>query len=115
MINLFYILSFLFIWMNLYYLANLSKLDVRFYTRDITKMDGTHLLYYNSRVFYWFWIAFGILTPFGNFFWTLIILGFIKFLVYHVNKSWYAIYRVILPILSLGVIGSLLVYWFIKG
>ena len=111
MINIFYLLSFIFIWMNLFYLSNLSKLDVRFYIRDVTKMSKIHFLYYITRVSYWFWIGFGVLTPNDNFFWILISLGFIKFIVYHINKSWYYIYKILLPLLSIGVIASLIVYW----
>jgi hypothetical protein len=100
MINIFYISTILFIWMNFYYINNKKNLDIRFFQRDLTKMSKVHLLYYCSRIFYWFWVIFGMCTNYFIFA-ILFSLGILKFPLYHINTKTYIIYNAILPVLNI--------------
>lgn len=110
----FYIFIPIFIWMNLYYLSNLTKLDTRFYQKDLIQMSFKDLIYYLSRVLYWFWLALVCFLTSSFFIWSLIILNILRFPLYHLKFKFYKIYNVLVPLISILILISYIIYLFIK-
>jgi hypothetical protein len=99
MINVFYLLSIIFIWSNIYYIFNRSVLDVRFEFKENT--SKTQLFYYYSKLFYWLWLCLGLFTEYYTYFYILGGLSLLKFPLYHLNKKLYVYYIMILPLLNI--------------
>ncbi len=100
----FYLSSILFIWMQLYYISNISKLDVRFMDKDINKLSKLDLVYYATRLLYWFWIVLGIIIGVQAT-WFLLFIGVFKMISYHINSKFYKICNLIfIPMLLMIII-----------
>jgi hypothetical protein len=95
------ILILLFIWMNLYYLGNLTKLDVRFSQIDKSSIGLVQYVYYFSRLSYWLWIILSLFLAYNNFIVLLFSFNVIKFLIYPFSKKFYKILNVITPFISI--------------
>lgn len=95
------ILIFLFVWMNLYSLANLTKLEKRFYEFDIESISFKQYLYYISKLIYWIWILFGLFTAPTVYFLILLSLPILKFLMFYLNKKLFKIFNVLIPFISI--------------
>jgi hypothetical protein len=105
-IMIYYILYLIFIWMNLYYLSNISKLNTRLSDRkSITKLD---YLYYITRFLFWVFIIFGLFTQQVVIFTFIILLSFFKFILYHINYNLYKLYVILLHITLISILGYLL-------
>jgi hypothetical protein len=98
---MFYLLSILFIFKNIFYIFNKEKLDNRFYQNDIRSMSPFLFSYYLLSVIYPFWIIFGLFTDYENFFYILLLINLLKFPIYHINKILYTKYLTIYPILTI--------------
>lgn len=113
MINIiFHLPIVLFLWMHVYYLLNINKLDKRIKDRD--EDIKQNLLYFFTRAIYWIWLPIGILTTNYNIFLILIIFVLLKFPLYHINKMIYKVYNLILPIISIVLITYILFKYIIS-
>lgn len=113
MTNIFYILSILFIFMNVYYIFKNKQLDRRFKERDIMGMSKIDLVYYLTKVVYWIWVPIGLFSGQYFIFCILIILGVLKFPIYHLNKNIFRIYNDIYPILCIGALITMFLHWLV--
>ena len=111
MTNIFYILSIVFIFMNVYYMLKNKQLDKGFKDRDILGVSKLDLVYYLSKVLYWVWIPIGFFTNQPELFYVLFILGFLKFPIYHLSKNIFRIYNSLYPALSLIVLITIFISW----
>jgi hypothetical protein len=98
---MFYLLSILFIFKNIFYIFNKEKLDKRFYQKDIRNMSSLLFSYYLLSTIYPFWIVFGLFSEYENFFYILLLINFLKFPIYHISKTLYGKYLTAYPILSI--------------
>ena len=96
------VLILLFIWMNLYSLANLTKLEKRFY--EFETISYKQYFYYISKVIYWIWILFGLFTTFKIYFFILVCFPVLKFLLFYLNKGLFKIFNVLIPFLSIAIL-----------
>lgn len=96
-----YSLIILFIWMNLYYLANITLLDKRFYEINTEAISIKQYIYYLSRVIYWFWVCFGIFGEYKIYFIFLILITFFKYLLFYINKRSFKIMNVVSTFISI--------------
>jgi hypothetical protein len=104
--SLYYIFSLIFIWMNLYYLSNISKLNTRFSDREsISKLD---YFYYVTKFLFWIWTIVGLFTNFKFVFLIIILLSFFKIIIYHIDFKLYKFYVIILHIVLIPILGYLL-------
>ena len=60
MIILFYTLTILFFWMEIYYVYNKANLDTIVKNRDIEQTSMKDILYYASRLSYYAWMVIGM-------------------------------------------------------
>ena len=111
MTNIFYILSILFIFMNVYYIFKHNELDKRFEERDLMKLSKLDLVYYFTRFSYWIWIIVGLFSGQSFIFWILIGLASLKFPLYHINKNIFRVYNDVYPILCIASLITIFVYW----
>jgi len=87
--------------MNLYSLANLTKLEKRFYDFDIESIKFKQYLYYISKVIYWIWILFYLFTTLKIYFFILAFLPIMKFLFFYLNKRLFKFFNVSIPFISI--------------
>lgn len=95
--------------MNLFYLSNISKIDVRFYSRDLRETPKIFLLYYFTRISYWIWLFVGLFLPTSNFIFILLSINFLRFIFYFLNKKIFKYYNVIVPFMTIIIIISMIV------
>jgi hypothetical protein len=98
---MFYLLSILFIFKNIFYLSNKESLNTRFYQKDIRSMSFLPFSYYLLSFFYPIWIVFGLFSDYQNIFYILLAINVLKFPIYHLSKSLYNKYLMIYPIISI--------------
>ena len=110
---LFYFLSIFFIWSEIYYVYNKSRLDLNFRNKDISLITKLDLLFYFCKFSFFIWMILGIWSSQQELFILLIILNFIKFPFYHLSKRVYAIWDNILPIINIIEISVILIYRFL--
>lgn len=111
---MFYLPIIIFIWSEIYYVYNKSKLDTTFKGRDISNTTVYDLFYYFSRVCYYIWLGIGLFTNQSDIFLFLISLILLKLPFYFINKRLYFIWNNILPSISIIFMLIALVYS-IKG
>jgi hypothetical protein len=109
MISLYYTFSFLFIWMNLFYLANITKIDIR--VRENNTFSKIHLFYYFTKILYWIWIFLGLFLPTFLINSSIITMMIVKFISFHFSNKFYKLTNVIIPLLSSILIFSMFIYW----
>lgn len=97
---MFYLLSLLFIFKNIFYIINKEKLDKRFYQKDI-QMSPFLFYYYLISVIYIFWLVLGLLTGYKTIFYILLIVELLKFPIYHISVRLYDRYLKISPIIHI--------------
>ena len=114
MITLFYLLSILFAFNEIYYVFNKSKLDTNFKNLDVKSSTKLDIAHYLSRIMFWVWMIVGIWSSQSNLFIFLTILHLIRFPFYHLSKRLYIIWTNILPSISFIFILIILIYK-IKG
>jgi hypothetical protein len=100
MLSIYYILSILFIWMNIYYIFNINKLDIRFFDRDISTITKIQYFWYITKIFYWIWLIIGLFTPAYFFIMLNILLGLLKFPIFHLNTTFYKVWCLSVPLIS---------------
>jgi len=105
MITLLYIL---FIWMNIYYLTKINTLNERFKNKDLSKLSIIDIFYYLTRVSYWVFLLYSVYYEKSSLINTLLLLGLLKFILFHINNKIYKIYSLILPIISIIILIGLL-------
>lgn len=98
----------LFIWMNLFYLSNITKIDIRFNQLDLSKNNKTLILFYITKILFWIWIFYGIYLKLYIPILILISLTIIKFLLYRFSTKLYKISNLISPIISIVVMTFIL-------
>jgi hypothetical protein len=108
MLVFYYSLSFIFIWMNLFYLSNISKIDVRFYNQDFKQVSKVFLVYYFTRISYWIWLFIGIFLPISNFILIIFVINILRFIIYFVNKNIFKYYNVLVPFFTIIIIISMI-------
>lgn len=91
----------LFIWMNLYYLSNLTKLEVKFYQLEKSSISLTQYLYYITKIIYWVWLFFGFFSPIKTIITVILSFYLLKFIVYFVNRRFYKFINVFFPFLTI--------------
>jgi len=115
MITTFYLLSFLFIWMHLYYVININNLEIRFSKTPghIKKVSKVKIFYYFTRILYWIWIGFGLVMDYHYFLWFIVGFSILKFILYHINNQLYKIWNLLVIPLSISVIVTIFFYWLV--
>jgi hypothetical protein len=105
---MFYTISILFIFNNIFNFINKGKLDKKFYQKDINGIFLLYFSYYLLSLLYPIWLVFGLFTEYKNIFYILLLINILKFPIYHINKNIYNKYSKISPILSILVLFFLL-------
>jgi hypothetical protein len=104
----------LFIWMNLFYLSNITKIDIRFHQIDLSKSNKTLILFYITKILYWMWIIFGIYLKLYTPVLILISLTIVKFLSYRFSTKLYKISNLITPIISIVLMTLIVLTYFLN-
>lgn len=108
MITFFYTFLLVFVLNEVYYLFNRERLDVNFKNKDIESTTKLDLVYYLTRVMYWVWIIAGLFSGLSYLFVILLVVGFIKFPLFHINRKAYIIYDTFLPMVSMLILSIIL-------
>jgi hypothetical protein len=114
MIILFYLISILFAFNEVYYVFNKTRLDISIKSLDVKSFSRFDILHYVLRLMFWIWMIVGIFSTQSTLFLFLTILHLIRFPFYHLNRKLYIIWDNILPSISFIFILIILVYK-IKG
>jgi hypothetical protein len=107
MITLFYSLSSIFIFGNIYYLLNYKRLDKRFIERD--KNSKIDLLYYIIKVLFLIWSIVGIFTPMKYIFLLIISIGLIRIPMFYINKGISSLWHRLTPIFYIILLFTVLI------
>ncbi len=99
--------------MNIYYIFKNKQLDKRFKERDIMNVSKMDIVYYLFKVIYWVWIPIGLFSSQSSLFWILLIIGFLKFPFYHLNKKLFSVYNDVYPVLCISTLITIFIYWLI--
>lgn len=97
----FYLLSFLFIWSELYSIYNKIRLQNIILNRDIKLLTKFDFVFYLTKLFFILWVIVGIWSSHQNLFILMISLIFLKFPFFHINKKLYAVWENILPVINI--------------
>lgn len=114
MITLFYLISILFAFNEIYYVFNKLRLDVNIKTLDIKSVTKLDILHYILRILFSIWMIVGIWSSQSELFILLCSLHLIRFPFYHLSRKLYIIWSNILPSISFIFILIILIYK-IKG
>jgi hypothetical protein len=97
---LFYLISFFFIFNEIYYVFNKNRLDVSIKSSDksFIRFD---ILYYIFRILFWIWMIIGMWSSQSILFSFLVTSHLIRFPFYHLNRKLYIIWDNILPSISI--------------
>jgi hypothetical protein len=114
MITLFYSLTIIFFWMEIYYLYNKPNLDTIIKNKDVQGTSMKDILYYVSRLFFYAWLVVGLWSSQSELFIFLTSLHLLRFPFYHLSRRLYIIWDNILPSVSFIFMIIILVYK-IKG
>lgn len=107
---IFYLISVIFIWTEIFYVLNKKKLDDKFKNKDIKETSILDLLYYFSRFSYYVWIIFGLFSTQQELFILLLGLRLLSLPFYHLSKMVYAVWDNILPSISIILILVIIIY-----
>ena len=84
--TVFYLLSILFIWVEIFQIRNRIRLQLI----EVQRIDPLKwILFYLSKIFYYFWIFFGLFTSNYLMFIILSVLGILKSPVLKTQKDFY--------------------------
>ena len=96
--KIFYLLSIIFIWVEIYHIQHKSRIYTKL-NKDILKSD---ILYYIFKVFYIIWILVGTFTPYSKYFMAIFLISLLKFLIlFFKSEKLNGIFDVISTILSI--------------
>lgn len=98
---LFYLLSILFIWNEIYSFSNYDKLGTKINVENFDTFNKLDFLYYSSKIIYWIWILIGCMigsTPF----YIILISSILKVPAYFIGLKFYRKYSLINIFISLG-------------
>ncbi len=112
MVILYCISSIIFIWMNLFFLSNISKLKNKPYFQDWKEIPKVQIFYYLSKVLYWFWLIIGLFLPISFFIYLIIAINGLKIISYFLNRKIYTIFNIVVPISTTLIISSMLISLF---
>jgi hypothetical protein len=108
----FYLTLILFILNEIFYFSNRKRLDIFFKKKDPSQIKKVDIFYYLIKVTSVPWPIIGLFSSFSGLFLIIIILGILKFLLYHISKKFYDAYVNIYPILIISVYLTILFYKF---
>ena len=108
----FYLVLILFILNEIFYFSNRKRLDLFFNKKDPSKIKKIDIFYYLIKVTSIPWPIIGLFSSFSGLFLVVIILNFLKFMLYHISKRFYDVYVDIHPILIISVYLTILLYKF---
>ena len=111
MINVFYLLSIIFIYNNIYYLLNYKKIDTRF--KDRSKNSILDLFYYITKIVFWIWMIIGLSTPMKSIYILMIIIGLIRIPIFHINNKLSSICYKLTPPIYIVILLYILINQFI--
>jgi len=114
MTALFYTLTILFFWMEIYYVYNKANLDTIVKNRDVEQTSMKDILYYVSRLLFYVWLIIGMWSSQSDLFIFLTVLHALSFPFYHLSRKLYIIWGNFLPSISIIFMLIILVYK-IKG
>lgn len=98
-INIFCLLSILFMWNEFYYINNKNKLNLKFKEMELNSFNKMDVLFYLTRVLYWIWMIIGIwIIP--VFFIPMIVLYLGRIPVYYISKRYYLLYDITVSLAS---------------
>ena len=109
---LFYIFSFLFIWMNLYQMVHIGLIQDRFQNQNRI-LNFYDLLFYFSKILFLFWVILGIFISKSIFIYLIVGVFSFKFILFHLSHRHYRLYNAFVPILNIIFIVGLLISKFI--
>jgi len=99
MSTIFYLLSILFIWVEIFQMRNRMRMD---YIEVQSLNPKRWIFFYISKIVYYFWMILGLFTENLHLFSLLIILGLLKFLIVKTKKDfWINLYDLISCVLSI--------------
>lgn len=103
--NIFYLLSVLFIWVEIFEIRNRIRLQLI----EVQRINPLKwIIFYISKIFYYFWLFLGFFTVNYLLFVSLSLIGLIKFLIIKLGKDFYInLYDLIACIISIGILGYL--------
>ncbi len=114
MVTLFYLISILFAFNEVYYVFNKTRLDVSIKSLDVKSFSRFDILHYVFRMMFWVWMIVGIWSSQSSLFLFLTTLHLVRFPFYHLSRRLYIIWSNILPSISFIFILIILIYK-IKG
>lgn len=109
MISIFYLLSLLFIWNEIYYINNKNKLILKYREMEINLFNIVDVLFYLTRVLYWIWMGIGLFSDMYMWFIAILSIGIFKIPLYYLFRKYYSLYDAISPIITIPIL--LLMMW----
>ena len=101
MITLYYLISILFAFNEVYYVFNKTRLDISIKSQDVKSFSKFDILHYVFRLMFWMWIVIGLWSSQSEMFIFLGSLHLIRFPFYHISRKLYIIWDNILPSISI--------------
>jgi hypothetical protein len=101
MITLYYLISILFAFNEVYYVFNKTRLDISIKSLDVKSFSKFDILHYVLRLMFWIWIVVGLWSSKSEMFIFLGSLHLIRFPFYHISRKLYIIWDNILPSISI--------------
>jgi hypothetical protein len=101
MITLYYLISILFAFNEVYYVFNKNRLDISIKSLDVKSFSKFDILHYVLRLMFWIWIVIGLWSSQSEMFIFLGSLHLIRFPFYHISRKLYIIWDNILPSISI--------------
>jgi hypothetical protein len=114
MITLYYLISILFAFNEVYYVFNKTRLDISIKSLDVKSFSKFDILHYVLRLMFWIWIVIGLWSSQSEMFIFLGSLHLIRFPFYHISRKLYIIWDNILPSISIIFI-LIIIFYKIKG
>lgn len=113
MSDFFYLLTFLFMWNESYYLNNRDNLNKKFSERELNSYSIFDVVFYFTRVLYWGWIIIGMFSDYSSYFYIMIGSSMISSGIFYISKKWYDVSDKIVSYVSLIVMFLMILNRFI--
>jgi len=110
--TLFYLALILFTLNEIFYFSNRKRLDIFFKKKDSSQIKKIDILYYLIKTTSIIWPIIGLFSSCSVLFLMIILLGFTKFLLYHISNRIYKVYVDLHPILLISIYLTILFYRF---
>jgi hypothetical protein len=101
MITLYYLISILFAFNEVYYVFNKTRLDISIKSLNVKSFSKFDILHYVFRLMFWIWTVIGLWSSQSEMFIFLGSLHLIRFPFYHISRKLYIIWDNILPSISI--------------